>query len=69
MPIKKTKQENPNLGLYKLGFKNGLSTEVPAISPEHAVRVVALALELPEQWVWNGLKEIHIIKEPGEAEH
>jgi hypothetical protein len=64
-----TNKKEPNLGLYKLVFKNGLSTEVPAISPEHSVRVVALALGLPEEWVWNGLKEIHIIKEPGELEH
>ncbi|GEM_PF-2861490 len=65
------------LGLYKLVLKNGMSTEVPAAGPKHAVRVLALALGLPEQWVWNSLKEIHLIKEPevpliekpGEAQH
>ncbi len=65
------------LGLYKLIFKNGMETEVPATSPQHAVKVLALALELSQQWVWNSLREIHIIKKPeipivktsGEVEH
>jgi hypothetical protein len=65
------------LGLYKLVFKNGTSTEVPAAGPQHAVRVLALALGLPEKWVWNSLREIHVIKDPevplieklGEAQH
>ena len=65
----KKKELDRFLGLYKLVLKNGMETEVPAISPEHAVKVLALALELPQQWVWNSLKEIHIIKKPGETEH
>jgi len=52
------------LGLYKLVFKNGMETEVPAMDPQHAVKVLALALGLPQQWVWNSLREVHIIKEP-----
>jgi len=60
----KKKELDKLLGLYKLVFKNGMETEVPATGPQHAVKVLALALGLPQQWVWNSLKEIHIIKKP-----
>jgi len=52
------------LGLYELVFKTGTSTEVPAAGPAHAVRVLALALGLPEKWVWNSLREIRVVKDP-----
>ncbi|MEO2152922.1 MAG: hypothetical protein ABGX24_00685 [Aquificota bacterium] len=46
------------MGLNKLVLRTGTSIEVPAAGPEHAIRVLALALGLPEKWVWNSLKEI-----------